>query len=578
MMTPAMREDLASREQDIQRGKTVELLRRAGKEMYENPIVNTAIGFTPGVGDVQAAGETFAALQRGAPWQETAGYAVGMLPFVPALRTTWHGSPHGFTKFDMSKIGTGEGAQAYGHGLYLADAPETATSYAKPAIQDIRMTPEGKMFDLNTGETIGPIQGFPKHEDLLKDKQGYLYKVDLPDEQIAKMLDWDKPLSQQAPEVQKVLSGMIEQRRVEYPNLGKDPTGNIIYQMIGGNVGATAQKEASQALHAAGIPGIQYLDQASREAGEGTRNYVVFSDEIPQILERNGQPIAQALRNYEAPQAQALREAEEYGQKMLGLPPGNTPMDRAIAGGFEPTYHGSKTPELINETGYLIPGGRSGSVRSGDAYGVGAYTTTSPAEASAPVYTGEEGAVYPLMIQRQNFLNPNNLTDIDQAKLTRFAEENLLPSDKARFEAGIKQKTFTPEETEIAKEFFQNQQKNAEQFGSGYDRTKPWIDKDESGNFVINYTDFDAPISINTKQDAEKLLSAVGYDAVPSMGYSGHTLEKAGNKKWDVTNDTGVLRSQFAAFDPRYFGKPGLLLGAGGLGVYGALQGEDEYQ
>ena len=125
---------------------------------------------------------------------------------------------------------------------------------------------------------------------------------------------------------------------------------------------------------------------------------------------------------------------------------------------------------------------------------------------------------------------------------------------------------------------FQNQQKNAEQFGSGYDRTKPWIDKDESGNFVINYTDFDAPISINTKQDAEKLLSAVGYDAVPSMGYSGHTLEKAGNKKWDVTNDTGVLRSQFAAFDPRYFGKPGLLLGAGGLGVYGALQGEDEYQ
>ena len=29
-----------------------------------------------------------------------------------------------------------------------------------------------------------------------------------------------------------------------------------------------------------------------------TRNYVVFSDEIPQILERNGQPVAQALREY----------------------------------------------------------------------------------------------------------------------------------------------------------------------------------------------------------------------------------------------------------------------------------------
>lgn len=325
MMTPAMREDLAGRKQDIQRGKTVELLRRAGKEMYDNPIVNTAIGFTPGVGDVQAAGETFAALQRGAPWQETAGYAVGMLPFVPALRTTWHGSPHGFTKFDMSKIGTGEGAQAYGHGLYLAESPDVAGSYrtagdmgwfereADKALysQDIdnaiastkkeleRVSKEPRYVDAKNNLT--GVLNVLEARKAGANEYGHLYKVDLPDEQIAKMLDWDKPLSQQAPEVQKVLSGMIEQRRVEYPNLGKDPTGNIIYQMIGGNVGATAQKEASQALHAAGIPGIQYLDQASRGAGEGTRNYVVFSDEIPQILERNGQPIAQALRNYEAP-------------------------------------------------------------------------------------------------------------------------------------------------------------------------------------------------------------------------------------------------------------------------------------
>lgn len=33
------------------------------------------------------------------------------------------------------------------------------------------------------------------------DATGSLYKVDLPDEQIAKMLDWDKPLSEQAPNV-----------------------------------------------------------------------------------------------------------------------------------------------------------------------------------------------------------------------------------------------------------------------------------------------------------------------------------------------------------------------------------------
>ena len=33
----------------------------------------------------------------------------------------YHGSPHDFDKFDLSKIGTGEGAQAYGHGLYFAE-------------------------------------------------------------------------------------------------------------------------------------------------------------------------------------------------------------------------------------------------------------------------------------------------------------------------------------------------------------------------------------------------------------------------------------------------------------------------
>ena len=44
--------------------------------------------------------------------------------------TTYHGSPHKFDTFDSSKIGTGEGAQAYGHGLYLAEAPDVARTYS----------------------------------------------------------------------------------------------------------------------------------------------------------------------------------------------------------------------------------------------------------------------------------------------------------------------------------------------------------------------------------------------------------------------------------------------------------------
>src|SRR4029453_2036207 len=41
----------------------------------------------------------------------------------------YHGSPHDFEQFSLAKIGTGEGAQAYGHGLYFAEKPEVAKQY-----------------------------------------------------------------------------------------------------------------------------------------------------------------------------------------------------------------------------------------------------------------------------------------------------------------------------------------------------------------------------------------------------------------------------------------------------------------
>lgn len=41
----------------------------------------------------------------------------------------YHGSPHDFEKFDIGRIGTGEGAQAYGHGLYFAENEGVARGY-----------------------------------------------------------------------------------------------------------------------------------------------------------------------------------------------------------------------------------------------------------------------------------------------------------------------------------------------------------------------------------------------------------------------------------------------------------------
>lgn len=41
----------------------------------------------------------------------------------------YHGSPFSFDRFSKEQIGTGEGAQAYGYGLYFAEREETAKNY-----------------------------------------------------------------------------------------------------------------------------------------------------------------------------------------------------------------------------------------------------------------------------------------------------------------------------------------------------------------------------------------------------------------------------------------------------------------
>ena len=57
------------------------------------------------------------------------GFALPETPGAPQGLAAFHGSPHEFDRFDLSKIGTGEGARAYGYGLYFAEAEGTARSY-----------------------------------------------------------------------------------------------------------------------------------------------------------------------------------------------------------------------------------------------------------------------------------------------------------------------------------------------------------------------------------------------------------------------------------------------------------------
>ena len=55
----------------------------------------------------------------------------------------FHGSPHDHDGFDSSKIGTGEGAQAYGHGHYFSDSMGIG-EYYKGALENSSLEIDGK--------------------------------------------------------------------------------------------------------------------------------------------------------------------------------------------------------------------------------------------------------------------------------------------------------------------------------------------------------------------------------------------------------------------------------------------------
>jgi hypothetical protein len=255
----------------------------------------------------------------------------GILPM-----DVWHGSPHRFPptaknplgEFDASKIGTGEGAQAYGYGHYSAEVRDLAKTYQPRSplheekllkeynrakvkrnypkmevLEDalLHKSPDeilAKFSNIEDGYT--PEHAKAANEYLLwlgknQPEVGALYKVDLPDAQIAKMLDWDKAVEG---DIASRLVRSVENTKGMNPDDFKDAlglsrmyeghpeSGSSIYGLIAGSLGSDAK--ASKWLKESDIPGIKYLDQGSRDAGEGTRNFVVFpgNEEMLNILSR----------------------------------------------------------------------------------------------------------------------------------------------------------------------------------------------------------------------------------------------------------------------------------------------------
>ena len=117
---------------------------------------------------------------------------------------------------------------------------------------------------------------------------GNLYTVDLPDEHIAKMLDWDKPLSEQPAGVREALRkiGFVDDKGVtpDFATYHANPSGDDIVRRLQEKLG---EVEASSILRSQGIPGIKYLDAGSRSTKEGTRNFVIFDPDIAKIMKRD---------------------------------------------------------------------------------------------------------------------------------------------------------------------------------------------------------------------------------------------------------------------------------------------------
>lgn len=244
----------------------------------------------------------------------------------------YHGSPHDFDRFSMDKIGTGEGAQAYGHGLYFAEGEEVAKSYRDNLTVRAQGVPEdlaaaygryasgngflvvnGQQYS-SAGDVVRDIsKGYLKASDLPGDlpqafeaytSPGHMYEVNInanPDD----FLDWDAPLSAQPQSLQEMarqadlssvptrLRRQIEAWRGEYtPPDGlavDEPTGNQLHSALT-DFGTDTSRNSTmtERLREAGIPGIRYLDQGSRGAGDGSRNYVVFDDSLISILRKYG--------------------------------------------------------------------------------------------------------------------------------------------------------------------------------------------------------------------------------------------------------------------------------------------------
>jgi hypothetical protein len=237
-------------------------------------------------------------------------------------------------RFDSSKIGTGEGAQAYGRGSYLAESEDLARGYrdqlTKPRVQraqrllsnsgndvDLAIENAKKEIDRLKSLDLTPETGSSKRESLISLQEekiaeltklkntgqmskGSMYKVNIdadPDE----LIDWDELIDEQPKKVMDKLQSAdwwpyAEEGIYDIAGArGENPTGADLVRWLEQD----GQDYAAEALEDLGIKGVKYADAFTRHKPKDKRsnNYVIFDPRIIEISKKYGIsiPLASAV-------------------------------------------------------------------------------------------------------------------------------------------------------------------------------------------------------------------------------------------------------------------------------------------
>ncbi len=163
---------------------------------------------------------------------------------VRGVIRAYHGSPYDFDRFDVSKIGTGEGRASHGHGFYMTKARDLAEYYR----------PSG----------------------------GRVYEIEIPRGQ-DQLLDWNTQVIQQPQHIQDAVRELLDRDAV-YLKGGK------AYDQIAKHYGdGLSDGRASDLLFERGIFGNTFLGARQGDSGRA-RNYVMFpgTEDSIRILRKYG--------------------------------------------------------------------------------------------------------------------------------------------------------------------------------------------------------------------------------------------------------------------------------------------------